>query len=111
MFSVIIRDDEDAPCSLDATGQELKKVQIQADYTKDFYWGVIEKRSNNHTLQLHLNMLRKVDKVDLKGPRISIVSASFLKKRILTHERHSRLVRKIVPRPSKKASETSRALR
>ena len=65
---ITMRDDEDAKCSLDRTGQELTRSQLDAGFTRDSYWGVIEERFNNPSLRLHLNMVGNVDGVDSKVP-------------------------------------------
>ena len=84
---IIIWNDEDAKCALDGTRQELTRSQLDAGFTKDSYWGVIEERFNNPRLRLHLNMVGNVDGVDSKVPPPCHRSATFLKENILDARR------------------------
>ena len=78
---IIIRDDEDAKAALFATGQELTRSQMDAGFSRESFWGVIEGRFNDPGLRLCLSMVGNVDEVDSAQPPPCHRSASFLKER------------------------------
>ena len=78
---IIMRDDEDAKSALLGTGQELTRSQLDAGFTRESYWGIIEGRFNDPNLQLNLNMVGMVDEVDSTNPPPCHRSASFLKEK------------------------------
>ena len=84
---IIMRDDEDAKAALLGTGQELTRSQLDAGFTRESYWGIIEDRFNDPSLKLNLNMVGMVDEVDSTKPPPCHRSASFLKEKFFDAKR------------------------
>ena len=80
---IILRDDEDAKAALIGTGQELTRSQIDAGFSRDSLWGVIESRYNEPSLRLHLNLVGNVDDADSTVIPPCHRSASFLKDKFM----------------------------
>lgn len=78
---IIIRDDEDAKAALLATGQELTRSQMDAGFSRESFWGVIQSRFNDAGLRLRLSMVGNVDDVDSTQPPPCHRSATFLKEK------------------------------
>lgn len=60
---IIIRDDDDSQCSLDALRQELIRHQLDTGSRGDVFCGLTEEGFNNPTLQQHLNIMGHIDRV------------------------------------------------
>ena len=76
---MIMRDDEDAKAPFGGIGQELNRSQLDAGFTRESYWGILEERFNDRNVKLHLNMARNLDDLDFKLPPPALRSARFLK--------------------------------
>ena len=84
---IIMRDDEVAKSALLGTGQELRRSRLDAGFTRESSWGIIECRFNDPNLQFNLNMVGMVDEVDSTNPPPCHRSASFLQEKFFDAKR------------------------
>ena len=59
--------------------RELTRGQLDAEFSRDSFWGVIEGRYNDPGLKIYLNMVGNVDDIDSTVTTPVHRSASFLK--------------------------------
>ena len=74
-----MRDDEEANAALIGMGQTQTRSQLDAGFTPEKLWGVVESRFCDLSLRYSLDMTGRVDGIDSRLPPAAYRTASFLK--------------------------------